>query len=208
MLTKLVPNLLFRFDTQYGNRPATGPQPPNQPFNFVRVEDRRFKLRHPVSVGGQSVSPTAAGNHINPERNFKWLPWILGKVAYVPLRTTTVVTGEMSGCWLIIFRLNATGQVCFGHIGTFQDSSHSDTKEAIQAWKIAVRSGQITPIRAFNPITVGPNTPKTFAAATAAQELYTIGLDRVMAPPGFPGAMPYKVIHVTHAAGVGPATPY
>jgi len=119
MLTKLVPDLLFRFDTQFGNRPATGAQPPNQPLNFVKVEDRRFRLRHPVTVGGQ-----------------------------------------------------------------------------------------ITPIRAFNPVTIGPGTPKTFAAATGGQQLHTIGLDRVPAPPGFPGAMPFKVIHVTHAAGAGAATPY
>ena len=145
---------------------------------------------------------------MNPERDFKWLPWICGKVAFAPLRRTTIITGEMSGCWLIIFRLNATGQVCFGHIGTYQDSNHSDTKEAIQAWKIAVRSRQVTPLWAFNPVTVGPGTPKTFAAATAAQQLYTIGLDRVMSPPGHPGAMPYKVLHVTHAAGAGPAMPY
>ena len=206
MLTRLVPNLLFRFDQQTANRPPAGPQPPNQPYDFVRVEDRRYRLRHPVTVGTQSVSPAVAGRHIHAYRNFKWLPWVLGKVSYVPLNNTTIVTGEMSGCWLMLFTLN--GQLCFGHIGTYSNSTDANTLQAIQAWKIAVRSGQVTPVRAFNPVTVGPGTPKTFGAVNAAGQLHTIGLDKVMSPPGFPGAMPYKVIHVTHAMGAVVAPPY
>lgn len=199
MLTRLVPNLLFRFDQQYANRPCNDAQPANQPVGFFKVDSRSYRLRHPVNVGGQSVSPAVEGNHIHAYRNFKWLPWIRGKVAYVPINNRIIVTGEMSGCWLMVFTLN--GQACFGHIGTYQDSNHPDTKDAIQAWKIAIRSGQINLVRAFNPVTVGAATPKTFGAVNAMGQLHTIGLDKVQPPPGFPGAFPYKVLHVTQTAG-------
>jgi hypothetical protein len=151
MLTKLVPNFHFSFDQQFANRPSLNPQPINQPGDFFKVEKRRYRLRH--APPGSIVSPAVLGIHINPQRNFKWLPWIRGKVSYVTLNNDIVITGEMSGCWLMVFTLN--GQACFGHIGTYQDSTHSDTVQAIQAWKIAVRSGRVTPIRAFNPVTIG-----------------------------------------------------
>lgn len=194
MLTKLAPNLLFKFDKGYANRPSINGQAVNQPVDFFQVEKRRYRLRHPVTALNQTVSPVVEGIHINPQRNFKWLPWILGKVSYVPLNNDIIITGEMSGCWLIIFTLN--GQTCFGHIGTFQDSSHPRTIEAIQAWKIAKRSGKVTNVQGFNPVSVGPGTPFTFGAVTPNREFYTIGLDKV---PGSQGMMPYKVIHVTRA---------
>jgi len=209
MLTKLVPNFLFTFDQQQANRTSTNPQPLNQPTNFFQVENRNYKLRqHTIAHGGLNPNPVVAGTHAHPQRNFKWLPWILGKVSYVPLNNNEIViTGEMSGCWLLIFDLN--GQRCFGHIGTYLSSNDPNTLDAINAWKIAVRSGKVTLILGFNPVTVGMPTQKTFGAVDGnGRQLYTIGLDKVQTPiPGV--AYPWKVVHVTPTAGQPlPRPPY
>ena len=207
MLTKLVPNLIFKFDQQYANRPSGNAQPPNQPANCFQVENRNYKLRrHAVAQGTQNVYPVETGNHVNPQRNFKWLPWILGKVSYVPVNNNDIViTGEMSGCWLLLFDLN--GQRCFGHIGTYLSSNDPHTLDAINAWKVAVNSRAVNLIRGFNPVTVGPQTPKTFGAVDGnGGQLYTIGLDKVNAGVG---AFPWKVLHVTPTAGQAlPRPPY
>jgi hypothetical protein len=79
MLSQLVPNLLFRFDKQTANRASSASQPANQPVDFCLIEDRRYHLEDSSTAGG--ASQLATGVHTDATRNFRWLPWIPGKVA-------------------------------------------------------------------------------------------------------------------------------
>jgi hypothetical protein len=198
MLKRLDPGVLFRIDKQFANRPATAPQPPNQPTDFCLVEDRPYKLRHKRDDDG-GICPVEVGTHRHPYRNFRWLPWLPGKVSYVPLAGDIIVTGEMSGCWLVVFILN--GVRCFGHIGTLQDPKSQGTVAAINAWKVAVNGKRIIPVAAFNPIAVGMPTPFRFGAIDENDRLFSIGLDKVQASAG---TFPYKVLHLTEVTA--PAT--
>ena len=148
MLDKLVPNLLFTFDKQTANRPSSASQPANQPVDFCVVEDRRYNLKE-ASVAG-AVSQLATGAHTETARNCRWLPWIPGKVSYIPLHDDVIVTGETSGCWLVVFAMN--GQRYLGHVGTLEDPWSSGTLSATNAWKVAVGRRIVASVRAFNPL--------------------------------------------------------
>jgi hypothetical protein len=89
---------------------------------------------------------------IKVPRPFRWLPYVPGVVTCVPLdgEDTLTLTGQMSGCWLTIFVLNADGRKYIGHIGTAAGQSGL-TQQAKTAWCNAVSSGQITPKQAYNP---------------------------------------------------------
>jgi len=177
MLKKLTPDLRFILSVMALNRPPAVLQTPGAPVDFVAVTDRRYKLRHvkPNPVEGRpDACPVEPGTHTNPERNFMWLPWVEGRISYIPLTNNIpIVTGLMSGCWLVVFRMN--GQDCFGHIGTELSPQHPNSLRAKNAWKVAVGSRKITPVKAFNPVEYGPGTMKTFGALSVHHTFYTIG---------------------------------
>jgi hypothetical protein len=67
----------------------------------------------------------------------------------VTLAGTDILTGKMSGCWLVIF--DYRGVRSAGHIGTDTDPDTPNSIQAKNAWRNAVNNGQITPVAAFKP---------------------------------------------------------
>ena len=132
---------------------------PAMPTNFVRARGRIYNIQQSESSGFINRTKTSnihVGAHASKDhRTFRWLPWVLGKVSCISLNGGDVLTGTMSGCWLVVFRHN--GNTYAGHIGTDTNSTNANTVQAKAAWRNAVAAGQITPIAAFNP--VGPTQP-------------------------------------------------
>lgn len=153
MLNKLIPNrelTLPGFDQS-----APGPNPAF-PTDFANVPNRTYNIAVSNRVGvfdGTRRSAVQAGAHPNAakqHRTFRWLPWVLGKVSCVQLAGSDILTGTMSGCWLVIFDLNGTDYA--GHIGTDTDPNTPNSLQAKAAWRNAVNAGHITPNAAFNPV--------------------------------------------------------
>lgn len=153
------------------------------PTDFALVTAREYALQESVGSGAfnttrtSAVTPVAtpAQAHAKAHRNFRWLPWIKGKVSCTPLAGTDILTGTFTGCWAVIFRMGTT--LYFGHIGTFNASDTAESIQAKAAWKNAVASGAITPLKAFKPTRQAPaklpkGQPDVYAVATAAQEMW------------------------------------
>jgi hypothetical protein len=193
MIQKLIEN---RFLTLPGFDQSPPPVDPAFPANFVRALGRIYNIEESESSGPfynrAKTSLIRVGQHaIKDHRTFRWLPWVLGKVSCVPLAGSDILTGKMSGCWLVIFRRN--GVQYAGHIGTADSPISADTLQAQAAWRNAVNAGHIIPVAAFNP--VGPNlpafgtlnlkneAPEFYGAFSANGNMYTV----VFTAPGHGG---------------------
>jgi hypothetical protein len=181
MLRRLNAGDRFIFGLMQPNRPSGVPALPNDPPDFQVVDIRRYKLRHsranPAGANYPNASPVEAGVHATAERNFVWLPWLPGKVSYIPVAgNTPIVTGEMTGCWLVLFRLR--GALCFGHIGTEGGMNTTNSVQARQAWKIAERGGLVQSVKAFQPRATAPGADKILGALSTHNNFYTLNLTR------------------------------
>jgi hypothetical protein len=193
MIQKLVVN---RHLTLPGFNQTPPPPDPTFPPDFVRALGRIYNIQESTTTGmpfhRTRSSQIAVGAHAGKaHRTFRWLPWVLGKVSCVPLAGADVLTGTMSGCWLVIFQYNGVQHA--GHIGTDTSPTTPATVQAKAAWRNAVNNGQIVPVAAYNP--VGPNlpgvgqlnlqgeAPEFYGAFTAAGQVYTV----VLTSPGTGG---------------------
>ncbi|TLM79368.1 hypothetical protein ACONUD_13265 [Microbulbifer harenosus] len=168
----------------------------NFPNDFSPVPNRNYNIQQSTNIGSffhrKRSSQIVAGAHGNKaHRTFRWLPWIIGKVSCVPLAGADILTGRMSGCWLVIFRFQGVDYA--GHIGTDTAPDTPASLQAKAAWRNAVNTQQIQPIAAFNP--VGPNLPATnmlnirgeapefYGAFEQSGQVYTV----VLTAPGYGG---------------------
>jgi hypothetical protein len=135
------------------------PQPPmGLPAHFVPALEQNYYIKESTGVGwfnwtrsSQMVKSSTLGKNvpIKPHRTFRWLPWVPGKVTFMPLAGSDILTGPMTGCWLAIFRYN--GVQYAGHIGTHLDANTPLTIQARDAWRNAVTNRDIFPVAAFKP---------------------------------------------------------
>ncbi len=122
--------------------------------HFVEVDGRNYMITESEGSGFLGTTRTsevvaAETPHQKEHRNFRWLPWIPGKVSYVPIAGTDVLSGPFTGCWSVVFKLGS--ETYFGHIGTEQDKAHKNTVQVKKAWADAIASGVVVPLRACNP---------------------------------------------------------
>src|SRR5258708_2431768 len=109
MLQKLIADRYLTIPTFDQTAPA-----PNLAFpaDFAPVPNRNYNIQESTNVGSlfnrTKSSQVSVGTHGHKgHRSFRWLPWVLGKVSCVPLAGPDILTGRMSGCWLVIFDFNA-----------------------------------------------------------------------------------------------------
>jgi hypothetical protein len=154
---------------------------------FRRYPGINYRLRHPTPGIGTdpAFQPVVQGIHVTRDRNFVWLPYIPGLITFVPYNHNTIVTGWMSGCWLMLFTM--AGIQYFGHLGTSLNAHHPDTLAVKNGWKLAVGTGVATLNRTFQPISASPST---LGAVSPNRHFYTIGISP---SPVSQGAMNYAV---------------
>lgn len=110
-----------------------------------------------------------------PERNFIWLSYWPGHITYTPwVRGQAIVTGPMSGCYLVVFRTKL-GRF-LGHIGTDSNSAEN-TATVKSAWRKAVDSKLLTLEDAFKPQMKGGTTLGALSAN--GRNFYEVDLDTV-----------------------------
>jgi hypothetical protein len=105
---------------------------------------------------------------------FLWLHYFPRKVSEIEARGMDVLSGEFSGCWMVIYRKNAAIHV--GHIGTV-DAAHSvPVKKAWTRFAFDLDPGNL--IAAFNPFNqwAGPTPVRTPADKAWDGTNYLYGL--------------------------------
>lgn len=180
------------FDSQSVSAPVAG-----DPAHFVQVPGVAYQVMESTGMLHKLSQVNPGSNPVKDHRNFRWLPWIQGKVSYVALDGPDVVSGPFSGCWVSIFRMR--GQLWVGHIGTFMGGEDPDTLQAINAWEGAEASGVVTSLKATNPLRDIPKdfkfvgVPEIYVIVTANQEVFTMVMSSPTAMSS--GAAPLPVIN-------------
>ncbi|GHC69372.1 hypothetical protein [Limoniibacter endophyticus] len=122
--------------------------------DFLEFPALAYKIGRSEGSGwcgsGSRTSAVLAGLDAKAHRNFVWLPYVPGKVSYIRACGMDVLSGDMTGCWIVRFLLD--GQPCVGHIGTYDMVTAPLSLKAKAAWKSAVASGRVRLISGFDPI--------------------------------------------------------
>lgn len=175
---------------RYINLTLNTPPPPHfndGDFMLVPVQDCYLQ----ESTGGRftsvRVSAVIAGGGPKAHRKFKWLPWVPGAISETNLVGTDVLTGPMSGCWLVTYR-KANGVPHAGHLGTVdlaQPNAAARNAAVNGAWNAfaTAHAGQViggfNPLRHWNgaypPSQPGEGAIKIFGLYTTDNHFYAIG---------------------------------
>ncbi|HEX3877401.1 MAG TPA: hypothetical protein VHW24_10465 [Bryobacteraceae bacterium] len=129
------------------------------------------------------TSGIQAGAGAKAHRNFRFLPWLSGRISEVDLVGSDVLTGPMSGCWLISYR-KPNGVPHAAHLGT-DVASPVGTAAVNNTWNNYAIANPGNVIGGFNPLRhwngalpvgrPGENgTPRFFGLFTTAGQYYTI----------------------------------
>jgi hypothetical protein len=178
------------------NRFLDFPMPTNAPPPIPAdkfVNQNRIDLTIKESTGVlQKQSSIVEGTGTKVHRNFQWLAWIPGAISAVQTGGD-VLTGPMSGCWVVVFRRNGIEYV--GHIGTAMTSNNPQSIAVKQAWYTFARgAGPGGVIAGFNPARAWPNVASlpaqkpgdgravTFGLVTTNKELYAVLMYKGNAP--------------------------
>lgn len=148
-------------------------------------------------------------NNQKVHRNFHWLKWLPPYVAQIPLGGVDVLTGPMSGCWVITYRYPgaATDPIYVGHLGT---CGHTEWDNGLKAgWNQFAANNPTALISGFQPnrafatdLDVGSGEyTNIFALVTPDRRYYAVKLGRV----GISGSKYriVKVVEVTPTVGAG-----
>jgi hypothetical protein len=119
----------------------------------------------PPPVGANrfvSVSPAGHGIQLgNKLLSFRWLPWVPGAVSQVELGVLDVLTGPMSGCWLMLYTQGRQAFAC--HIGTLDSPADPQTLAVKEAWRDFATSAPqngVKIVSGFNPASAFPPYPQ------------------------------------------------
>jgi hypothetical protein len=135
--------------------PPNIPTPPNSQGEFVYQKQTNMSILESTGTF-QKQSTILEGVGSKVQRNFQWLAWMPGAISAVQLAWGDVLTGPMSGCWLVVFKQNGIEYV--GHIGT--SDVPAQTEAAKTAWRGFTSSNPQAPFpKGFNPLRAwtGPN---------------------------------------------------
>lgn len=82
-------------------------------------------------------------------RNFQWLNWVSGSINQVDFGGIDVLTGPMSGCWIMNYKIGGIEYV--GHVGTFNDPHTPQTIAAKAAWNAFAVANPLSVLGGFRP---------------------------------------------------------
>jgi hypothetical protein len=140
--------IVDRFLNMPARATLDGTPPMYKTGDFVTVGGNAFTIDESTGVFTKS-SNISAGSGAKAHRNFLWLPWLPGAVSEVRLGNTDVLTGPMSGCWLMIYRRNAAVHV--GHIGTLNNPADPKSVAVKAAWNSFAKQQGTQILGGFNP---------------------------------------------------------
>jgi hypothetical protein len=167
---------------------ASPPIPEDKFFNQNRID---LTIKESTGVL-QKQSSIVEGTGTKVHRNFQWLAWIPGAISAVQTGGD-VLTGPMSGCWVVVFKRNGIEYV--GHIGTVTSPNDPQSIAVKTAWyKFARGAGPGDEISGFNPHRVWPSEASLpakkpgdgraviFGLVTQTKELHAVVMYKGNAP--------------------------
>lgn len=160
---------------------AVPPAPAFTDGDFVLVPVQDCYLQESSGIF-KKTSEVTGGTGPKAHRRFKWLPWVPGAISEIALVGTDVLTGPMSGCWLVTYR-KANGVPHAGHLGT-EDSNAVRNAAVNGAWNQYATNHPGRVIGGFNPLRHwqgnypaskdGEGAIKIFGLYTVSGEFYII----------------------------------
>lgn len=156
--------------------------PPYTDGDFVLVPVQQMYFQESTGVFTKTSS-VQSGTGPKTHRNFKWLPWLPGAISEVALVGSDVLTGPMSGCWLVTYR-KPSGVPHAAHLGT-DISSQTKTDAVNNAWNAFALAHPGDVIGGFNPLRHWngaipakkkgePSAPRFFGLYTTAGQFYIL----------------------------------
>jgi hypothetical protein len=173
--SKLTPGKFIKWTRREIPPPANAQGFETQAVLPMTIEESTGVLQKQSNIIGPAF------NAEKVHRNFQWLAWFPGAISQVPRESGDVLTGPMSGCWVVIYIKD--GKEYVGHIGT-ADLGSPQTKAAKKAWHdFASGAGPGNLIAGFNPARAfptlpaqqkGDGTPEILGLVTKSKELYAV----------------------------------
>jgi hypothetical protein len=127
---------------------ANSAPPPGPLGSFATMPVQSCYLQESTGVFTKT-SLIQAGAGPKAHRNFNWLPWVPGRISEVALVGSDVLTGPMSGCWLVTYQ-KANGVPHAGHLGT-DVASQTNTDAVNTTWNNFAVANPGSVIGGFNP---------------------------------------------------------
>jgi hypothetical protein len=152
--------------------------------DFVSLQPLRLTVQQSTGLI-EKTSRIIEGTGRREHRNFQWLEYFPGAITEIPLGKLDVLTGKMSGCWIVIYKKPPDGVLTVAHIGT-EDSPQADGTVAVKnAWNTFAGSHSPgTIIAGFRPSdawdfpfptrTSEDSGGEIYGLVTANRELYSV----------------------------------
>ena len=174
-------------ESEYLASPVT-PNNPVHGFNptlaqKAKIGAQRAREHASSQLHRQRTSATGVGAVAKARRNFVWLEWLGGLVSEVQPNGVDVLTGPMSGCWIMEYM--RAGVPYVGHVGTVMTALDPLSVAARNSWNAFAAGIPLGARSGFNPfndpwvgVVPGPQpgeaARKTFALVTAAGTFHTV----------------------------------
>lgn len=113
------------------------------------------------------TSNISLGSGPKVHRNFQWLNWVAGSINQVAFGGTDVLTGPMSGCWIMNYKIGGIEYV--GHIGTFNGPNTPQSIAAKNAWNAFALANPLSVLGGFKPGWNGVFPPSAAGDKTTGQ---------------------------------------
>jgi hypothetical protein len=104
-------------------------------------------------------------------RNFDWLDYYPLRTSWIPLGSSDVLTGRMTGCYVVVYTENNVTKVA--HVGT-ESTQPKANNQLKQSWNAFCASPGVTVIKGFKPSDYVPVGAKN-APPKGFSFLFTIG---------------------------------
>ena len=131
------------------------------------------------------TSNVNAGTGMKAHRNFQWLNWVAGAINQVTFGNLDVLTGPMSGCWIMKYKIGGIEYV--GHVGTFNSADSPESIAAKTAWNAFAVANPNDILGGFKPkwngawppcIKGDKTTGQTTFALVSGGDFYTVAAIR------------------------------
>ncbi len=119
------------------------------PGAFINQPVKQMTLQESTSFANTKKSNMVGGMGNKAHRNFQLLDWYPLAISQVPLYGLDVLTGPMSGCWLMIYRID--GQDYVGHVGTNGNAPPEHNQRVKEEWNAFAQQNNVDVIAGFRP---------------------------------------------------------
>ncbi len=110
------------------------------------------------------------GSGAKAHRNFQWLDWVAGSINQVAFGNLDVLTGPMSGCWIVNYLIGGIEYV--GHVGTLNDKLTPQSINARNAWHQFANANSLSVLGGFKPKWNDPFPPRVEGDNTTGQKTF------------------------------------